>query len=123
MLSVKAKVTLAHYIFQKSLVNRPALGVFPAADWPAKLRNVLLSVAPDKLSNVHTMMCGSCSNENAYKMVCFWYRTKERGGSIEFTEEEINSCMINQPPGSPHLSIMSFEVNIFLESLFLYSVD
>lgn len=29
----------------KSLVNRPALGVFPGSDWPQKLRDVLLSVS------------------------------------------------------------------------------
>ncbi|CAH0720809.1 unnamed protein product, partial [Brenthis ino] len=93
----------------RSLVNRPALGVFPGADWPQKLKNVLMAVAPRGLNGVSTMMCGSCSNENAYKTVIMWYRKKERGGSIDFTPEEMASCMVNQPPGSPNLSIMSFE--------------
>lgn len=91
-------------------MNRPALGVFPSKDWPEKLRNVLLAVAPKGLNHISTMMCGSCSNENAYKAVLIWYRTKERGGKIDFTPEEINSCMLNQPPGAPNLSIMSFKV-------------
>ncbi|CAG9783729.1 unnamed protein product [Diatraea saccharalis] len=93
----------------KSLINRPALGVFPSKDWPEKLRNVLLSVAPSGLTGVSTMMCGSCSNENAYKAVFMRYRTKERGGKLDFTPEEIESCMLNQPPGAPKLSIMSFK--------------
>lgn len=93
----------------KALVNRPALGVFPSSDWPQRLRNVMLSVAPAGLNNVATMMCGSCSNENAYKAVFMWYRTKQRGGKLEFTPEEMSSCMINQTPGSPQMSIMSFE--------------
>ncbi|XP_053625682.1 4-aminobutyrate aminotransferase, mitochondrial [Plodia interpunctella] len=92
----------------RSLVNRPALGVFPGKDWPEKLKNVLLSVAPQGLNNISTMMCGSCSNENAYKAVFMWYRKKERGGKIDFTPEELSSCMTNQPPGSPNLSILSF---------------
>jgi 4-aminobutyrate aminotransferase / (S)-3-amino-2-methylpropionate transaminase len=91
-------------------VNRPALGVFPSKDWPEKLKNVMLSVAPNGLNNVSTMMCGSCSNENAYKAVFIWYRTKERGGKIDFTQEEMTSCMLNQAPGTPKMSIMSFEV-------------
>ncbi|XP_072943759.1 probable 4-aminobutyrate aminotransferase, mitochondrial [Epargyreus clarus] len=93
----------------KALVNRPALGVFPSMDWPDRLKNVLMSVAPAGVGNVATMMCGSCSNENAYKCVFIWYRTKERGGKVDFTPEEMNSCMINQPPGSPNLSILSFQ--------------
>ncbi|KAG6457400.1 4-aminobutyrate aminotransferase, mitochondrial [Manduca sexta] len=93
----------------RSLVNRPALGVFPAADWPEKLKSVLLSIAPMGLKNVATMMCGSCSNENAYKAVFIWYRTKQRGGKIDFTPEELQTCMLNQTPGSPRLSMLSFE--------------
>ena len=52
-------------------------------------------------------MCGSCSNENAFKMMCFKYMEKERGGK-PFSKEEEESCMINQVPGSPKLSILSF---------------
>ena len=59
------------------------------------------------IKKVTTMMCGSCSNENAYKMMCFKYMDKVRGGR-PFTKEEEDSCMINQLPGSPKLSILSF---------------
>ncbi|KOB67610.1 4-aminobutyrate aminotransferase, partial [Operophtera brumata] len=79
------------------------------ADWPEKLRNVLLSVAPSGLNNIATMMCGSCSNENAYKAVFMRYRTTQRGGATTFTPEELESCMLNQAPGSPNMSILSFE--------------
>nr|CAD7408164.1 unnamed protein product [Timema cristinae] len=92
----------------KTLINRPALGVFPGADYPKMLKNVLLDVAPPGLDNVNTMMCGSCANENAYKNIFIWYRRKERGEDVGFTEEELNSCMINLAPGSPRLSILSF---------------
>ncbi|KAJ0180511.1 hypothetical protein K1T71_003915 [Dendrolimus kikuchii] len=93
----------------KALINRPALGVFPSGDWPDKLKYVLMPHAPRGLNNISTMMCGSCSNENAYKAVMIWFRTKQRGGSLDFTPEELNSCMVNQPPGSPDLTILSFE--------------
>ena len=36
----------------KALVNRPALGVYPATDWAERLTNVLLSVAPSGLNQV-----------------------------------------------------------------------
>jgi len=91
----------------KALINRPALGVYPAIDWNDRLKEVLLSCAPKGLDQVTTMMCGSCSNENAYKMMCFKYMDKVRGGR-PFTKEEEDSCMINQLPGSPKLSILSF---------------
>ena len=40
-------------------------------------------------------MCGSCSNENAFKLMHFKHMEKERGGR-GFNQEEIDSCMINQ---------------------------
>lgn len=92
----------------KSLINRPALGVFPGEDWPGKLQNVLMSVAPKGLDHLTTMMCGSCSNENAFKNIFIWYQQVRRGEKVPFTQEEINSCMVNQAPGAPKLSIMSF---------------
>ncbi|XP_017777077.1 PREDICTED: 4-aminobutyrate aminotransferase, mitochondrial [Nicrophorus vespilloides] len=91
----------------RTLINRPALGVFPGEDWPKKLKDVLLAVSPN-LPNVTTMMCGSCSNENAYKNLFIAYRRNERGENVSFTEEENASCMINQAPGAPKLSILSF---------------
>lgn len=55
------------------------------------------------------MMCGSCSNENAYKNIFIWYCQKRRGIDVEFTDNEKNSCMINMAPGSPKLSMLSFK--------------
>lgn len=92
----------------KTLINRPALGVFPGAKWPEQLQNVLMSVAPKGLPCITTMMCGSCSNENAFKNIFLWYCQNRRGLKVDFTEEEKASCMINLPPGSPKLSILSF---------------
>lgn len=37
-----------------------------------------------------------------------YYRRKERGEDVEFTPEEMSSCMKNQKPGSPDLAILSF---------------
>lgn len=92
----------------RTLINRPALGVFPGADWPEKLQNVLMPVAPKGLPCITTMMCGSCSNENAFKNMFLWYRKNQRGENVDFTDAEKESCMINQQPGSPKLSILSF---------------
>ncbi|XP_058829132.1 4-aminobutyrate aminotransferase, mitochondrial [Topomyia yanbarensis] len=91
-----------------TLVNRPALGVFPGEEWPNKLQNVLMAVAPAGLDHVTTMMCGSCSNENAFKNIFIWYQKKQRGEAAPFTQQEIDSCLINQIPGAPKLSILSF---------------
>ncbi|XP_033239235.1 4-aminobutyrate aminotransferase, mitochondrial [Drosophila pseudoobscura] len=92
----------------KTLINRPALGVFPGKEWPEKLHSILMNIAPKGLNKITTMMCGSCSNENAYKSIFIWYQNKVRG-TAAFTEQEKCSCMINQAPGSPQLSILSFK--------------
>lgn len=89
------------------LANRPALGVYPGHDWVKQLNNVLLAAAPPGLDQVVTMMCGSCSNENAFKLMHFKYMDKMRGGE-GFSQEEMESCMINQAPGTPNLSVLSF---------------
>ncbi|KAL4659077.1 4-aminobutyrate aminotransferase, mitochondrial-like [Arapaima gigas] len=90
-----------------AFVNRPALGILPPENYPERLMESLLSVAPRGMSRVQTMSCGSCSNENAFKSMFIWYRNKERGHN-EPSQEELNSCMINQGPGCPDLSILSF---------------
>ncbi|KRY36641.1 4-aminobutyrate aminotransferase, mitochondrial [Trichinella spiralis] len=89
-------------------INRPALGVYPPKDHVQSLRSSLLVVAPPGMKNVATMMCGSCSNENAFKTAFIWYRTKQRGGK-EPTADDMRSSMQNQPPGSPQLSVISFQ--------------
>jgi 4-aminobutyrate aminotransferase/(S)-3-amino-2-methylpropionate transaminase len=53
------------------------------------------------------MMCGSCSNENAFKAAFIWYQTKQRGG-LPPNDVDLHSCMKNQSPGSPDLSVLSF---------------
>lgn len=92
----------------RTIVNRPALGVFPGADWPELLNSVLVNNAPPGLPLVTTMMCGSCSNENAFKMLFMNYMRERRGGKEAFTKEEEVSCMVNKPPGAPQLSLLSF---------------
>lgn len=92
----------------RTLINRPALGVFPGEDWVDKLQNVLMPIAPKGLPCITTMMCGSCSNENAFKNIFLWYMKNKRGADVAFTEAEKTSCMINMPPGAPKLSILSF---------------
>lgn len=88
-------------------INRPALGVYPPVDWVPRLRRTLLAVAPAGLNNVQTMACGTCSVENGFKAMFIKYMRERRGSEVP-NDEEIMSCMINKPPGSPHLSVLSF---------------
>ncbi|XP_053328247.1 4-aminobutyrate aminotransferase, mitochondrial isoform X1 [Spea bombifrons] len=90
-----------------SFINRPALGILPPENFTATLEESLLNIGPKGLKQVMTMSCGSCSNENAFKLIFMWYRKKERGHS-SVTKEELDSCMINKFPGCPDYSILSF---------------
>jgi 4-aminobutyrate aminotransferase/(S)-3-amino-2-methylpropionate transaminase len=89
------------------LMNRPALGVMPTMEWPQLVHDSFLRCAPKGLDNVFTMMCGTCANEGAYKAAFMYFMNGQRKGA-SFTEEELSSCMLNQAPGSPKLSILSF---------------
>jgi len=94
----------------QATINRPALGISPNKDWPHKLNEIFMSVAPKGLKQVTTLMCGSCSNEVAMKAAFMKYQQKKRGGpGVGFTAEELSSCMKNQAPGSPDLSFLSFK--------------
>lgn len=93
-----------------ALINRPAMGNFPQHDWASILETGILKVAPKGMNQVFTAMAGSDANETAYKAAFMWKRQQERGGpAVEFTEEEMRTAMLNQAPGSPHMSIMSFK--------------
>lgn len=92
------------------LINRPALGNFPPHDWAQVLESGILRVAPKGLDQVFTAMAGSDANETAYKAAFMWRRQQERGGpAVEFTAEELSSCMDNASPGASQLSILSFK--------------
>jgi len=56
-----------------SLVNRPCLSAFPPLDLAERVSNSLLKVAPPGLNKVCTLMCGTCSNENAFKAAFIRY--------------------------------------------------
>ncbi|KAI4462033.1 aminotransferase [Holotrichia oblita] len=92
----------------KMLVNRTALGVYPPTNWGNYLSDILMSVAPPGLKNVQTHMCGTCANEQAFKHIFISHAREKRAGS-NFSEQELTSSMLNKPPGSPNVAILSFK--------------
>ncbi|KAF9583916.1 hypothetical protein BGW38_008131, partial [Lunasporangiospora selenospora] len=93
----------------RMLVNRPALGVQPHSTWAKTIEESFLRVAPKGLNQVFTAMCGTCSNETAYKAAFMFHQRQKRGLNAEISVQELQTCMKNQAPGSPDLAIMSFE--------------
>jgi len=93
--------------------SRAALGLFPPKELPDLLDETFLKIAPKGMTRLQTMLCGSSANENVFKACFFAFRAKQRiaagRGKMDFTEEELRSCMENQAPGcTNNLSIMSF---------------
>ncbi|KAJ1655848.1 4-aminobutyrate transaminase [Dispira simplex] len=94
----------------QALANRPSLGVVPHSTWPQLLKDAFMKVAPTGLDQVFTTMCGSCANELAYKAAFMYHQGKTRGKNFTLANsKEESSCMLNLPPGSPDLSILSFK--------------
>lgn len=91
-----------------AIINRPALACFPQADYALILREGILAAAPPGMNKVWTALSGSCANETAFK-AAFMYQAAKQRGSLDFSDEELSSCMVNQPPGSPERVILSFE--------------
>lgn len=93
--------------WQMFSTHRPALGILPPANYPDLVENTLKKITPAGMDYVQPMMCGSCSNENAYKAATISFQRKRRGRP--HSKEEIESCMVNEAPGCAEVSIMSFE--------------
>lgn len=91
-----------------ALVNRPALGNFPSAQWYDVLRDGLLRAAPKGLDRIFTAQSGSEANELAFKAAMMLYRRRQRGEGVAWTAEEVSSCLNNAKPGSPDLAVLSF---------------
>ncbi|CDK26935.1 unnamed protein product [Kuraishia capsulata CBS 1993] len=91
-----------------ALVQRPALGNFPSAEFADILKDIL-KVAPKGQTKLWSGLSGADANELAFKAVFMNYQAKKRGYNTSFTTEEETSVMENAIPGSPELAIMSFE--------------
>lgn len=91
-----------------SLISRPALASFPPVDYAQQIRNILIPIAPKGLSHFTQMMCGSCSNENAYKAAFMSYMAQQRGKPLSPDSEEYKTSLVNKPPGCPDLAVLSF---------------
>jgi len=88
------------------LANRPALGYFPHSKLNDQLQSTLMRCAPPGMDGVTTMMCGSCSNENAFKTVFKAWMNRERGTDEVGEDEQYNS---NENVGEGRkLSILAF---------------
>ncbi|CAA93517.1 putative 4-aminobutyrate aminotransferase, mitochondrial [Caenorhabditis elegans] len=104
-----------------SLVSRPALGSFPRTDFADGISHALTSIAPKGLKAVQTMLCGTSANENAIKTAFIWYQAQRRGG-LGPDALHLESCMNQQKPGTPNLSVMGFEGAFHGRSLCMLSV-
>ncbi|VDN53599.1 unnamed protein product [Dracunculus medinensis] len=89
-------------------VSRPALGSFPPTFYPDAITNALSSVAPRGCPGVQTMLCGTSSNENAIKAAFIWYQYNKRGKKPP-TDKDLKSCMKQELPGTPNLTVLSFQ--------------
>ena len=67
------------------------------------------------------MMDGTSANENALKTAFIHYQTQKRGGKSP-SQADLESCMNQQLPGTPHLSVLGFHGAFHGRSLAMLSV-
>lgn len=99
-----------------ALLNRPALGVYPPTFYPKVVEDAFMKVAPRGLSKVFIGLSGADANENAFKAAFMYYQKRKRNNG-PFSEKDLTSCMENASPGSPNLSILSFDMAFHGRSL------
>ncbi len=80
-----------------AVLNRPALGSFPPEDFNKLVETSLMPVRPPGLDNVTTMACGTCANENAFKIAFFRHMATKRGTEMPAPDSvEYQTVMNNQ---------------------------
>lgn len=91
-------------------INRPSTGVYPPHDYLQILQESFMRVLPKGTNQVMTMGSGSEAIENAMKAAFMWYQNRAHHSKTGNTpsQEYMDSCMTNQAPGSPDLSILTF---------------
>lgn len=90
-------------------INRPSTGVYPPHDYLEILNEGFMRVLPKGTTNVVTMASGSEAIENAMKAAFMWYMQNNyhsKTGGI--TQEYMDSCMRNEKPGTPDLTVLTF---------------
>ena len=92
------------------LATRTGMGINPPMEYEGLLEKAFMDVAPAGMTRVCGAMCGTCSVEAAFKHAVIAYAQAKRGGmDVPPTAEELETTMLNQAPGSPAYSILSFK--------------
>ncbi|KAG2383630.1 hypothetical protein C9374_004301 [Naegleria lovaniensis] len=94
--------------YATSFLNRPSLGINPPHNYIDILQESFARIMPKGMTDVVTLSSGAEANENAYKVAFCRYMQIKRGGKSA-SKEEMDSCVLNQKPGTPNLSILSFK--------------
>ncbi|GFN78506.1 4-aminobutyrate aminotransferase, mitochondrial [Plakobranchus ocellatus] len=95
-----------------NLINRPALGSYPSADFVERLEATLLSVAPPGLCHVQTMGCGTCAVESGMKAVQMAYQVRDLIATWEKNGDPVAGlCIepIQSEGGDNHASATFFQ--------------
>uniref|UniRef100_A0A1I8FQ13 4-aminobutyrate--2-oxoglutarate transaminase n=1 Tax=Macrostomum lignano TaxID=282301 RepID=A0A1I8FQ13_9PLAT len=95
-----------NYIVDEMSINRPALGVCPPSDWVDRLNASLLSVAaqgPLKGADHDVRLLRQRERHQDAL-----HAAKQRAGR-PVSQQELDSTMLNELPGTPRLSILSFK--------------
>ena len=93
---------------KKLLLHRPALGVNPPIEWKEQVELLYKNYCPDGLDFMYVACgCGSGANENAFKAA--FIKFARNNYSDHNMETRLKTSLDNNEPGSPDLSILSFQ--------------
>ena len=93
---------------KKLLLHRPALGVNPPIEWKEQVELLYKNYCPDGLDFMYVACgCGSGANENAFKAA--FIKFARNNYSDHTMETRLRTSLDNNEPGSPDLSILSFQ--------------
>ena len=96
----------------KHVINRTAMGFFPPDDIKFLVDEAFMSIKPQGMDFVYSTICDSCTVDVALKLVFMEFQGRKREDPMVVSQEDLDSCIMNQAPGSPNLSILSFHGSV-----------
>ena len=96
----------------RHVTNRLSLAIFPPEDLEHLVNASFMKICPPELDSLYSFICSNCTIEVALKLAFIDFQSRKRTDPVQISDLDLDSCMNNQQPGAPDLSVLSFDGSI-----------
>lgn len=96
----------------RHVTSRVSMSMFNTHDLQSIVDSAFSGMYPANLDYIYTFICDNCTNEVALKFAFIEYQARKRDDPKSISQTDLDSCMTNSLPGTPNLSVLSFEGSV-----------